>query len=278
MYLKKDTMYEIWKTFTPLNMEKLYPSNYNFTITDYYFRKYEWVWTYSFLFYLPVCQILQGFYNPANKNKLKEIGFVWNVCLSVFSLFGTYFTLPYLVKCLWSDGLDSVLLLDNPYCDYRIIPSVSFWSTLFVVSKIPELGDTFLYVLKNGKQHIFLHWYHHLFTGVYAYFLVIKEAQPYRLGIWMVTLNFFVHTFMYAYYAVMEITELDSKIRKAVTGCASFITTIQLSQMFIVIFVIVYDWYVLGNNFDHFGFGMYMVYAVLFGKLFLEKYIKNKNE
>jgi hypothetical protein len=59
-------------------MEKLYPSNYNFTITDYYFRKYQWVWTYSFLFYLPICQILQGFYNPKNRNLYKNIGFIWN--------------------------------------------------------------------------------------------------------------------------------------------------------------------------------------------------------
>ncbi len=259
-------------------MDKLYPANYDFTITDYYFRKYEWVWTYSFLFYLPVCQILQGFYNPKHKNTLKEIGFLWNCCLSIFSLLGTYFTLPFLFKCVYTDGLDSFLQLDNPVCDYRIIPSVSFWSTLFVVSKIPELGDTFLYILKNGKQHIFLHWYHHLFTGVYAYFLVVKEEKPYKLGIWMVALNFFVHTFMYAYYAVMEITERDSNIRKMVMKYASFITMIQLSQMIIIIYILFYNWLKLGKDLDHFGLGMYLVYAVLFGKLFLEKYITHKNK
>jgi len=259
-------------------MDKLYPSNYDFRITDYYFRKYEWIWTYSFLFYLPICQILQGFYNPKHKNTLKEIGFLWNCGLSIFSLLGTYFTLPFLVKCLYIDGLDSVLQLDNPLCDYRIIPSVSFWSTLFVVSKILELGDTFLYILKNGKQHIFLHWYHHLFTGVYSYLLVIKEEKPYKIGIWMVSLNFFVHTFMYAYYAFMEITERDSSIRKTVMKYASFLTSIQLSQMIIVIFILFYNWLTLGTNLDHFGLGMYLVYAVLFGKLFLEKYITRKNK
>jgi hypothetical protein len=48
--------------------------------------------------------------------------------------------------------------------------------------------------------------------------------------------------------------------------------------MIIVMFVILYDWIKLGNELDHFGLGMYMVYAVLFGKLFLEKYITHKNK
>jgi elongation of very long chain fatty acids protein 6 len=260
----------------PLDSFKLYPKNYYYKTTVNIFEEYEWVWTYSFLFYLPLCQIFLGFHNPKHKNTYKIIGFVWNVLLSLFSLVGTYFTVPYIVNCLKRDGLDSLLQLDNPTCDYRYIPSVSFWSTLFVISKIPELFDTYLYILKNGKQHIFLHWYHHLFTGVYAYFLVRKEE--FRLGIWMTALNFFVHTFMYGYYAVMEITDRNSMLRKFVMGNSSFITFIQILQMCIILTLFMYDWLKLGNQLDHFGFAMYLVYAVLFGKLFLEKYCLRKKK
>lgn len=255
----------------------LYPKNYTFRDTVQFGEKYEWLWVYSFLFYLPICQILQSCHIPSLRNTIKYVGFFWNIGLTIFSLIGTLFTLPFLIKCLYKDGLDSVLLLNNPVCDFREIPSVSFWCSIFVYSKIPELIDTFLYILKNGKQHIFLHWYHHMFTGVYSYMLVRRE-QFNRLGIWMVALNFFVHTFMYAYYAVMEITEKDSSIRKIVMKNASFITMIQLSQMIIVCYVLMHDWIVLGNELDHFGLGMYLVYAVLFGKLFLEKYITHKNK
>ena len=36
-----------------------------------------------------------------------------------------------------------------------------FWTTAFVFSKIPELGDTAFLVVKK-KPVIFLHWFHHV--------------------------------------------------------------------------------------------------------------------
>lgn len=255
----------------------LYPKKYTFRDTVRFGETYEWLWVYSFLFYLPICQILQSCYSPSLRNTIKYIGFFWNIILTIFSLVGTLFTLPFLFNCLYRDGLDSVLLLDKQDCDFREIPSVSFWCTIFVYSKIPELMDTFLYILKNGKQHIFLHWYHHMFTGVYAYMLV-RRSQFNRMGIWMVALNFFVHTFMYFYYAIMEITGRDSLVRKIVMKNASFITMIQILQMCIILIINFYDVLILKNDMDHFGVAMYLVYAILFIKLFLEKYLKNKIE
>lgn len=251
----------------------LYPSSFNFKQCVAWFKDQETLWTYALLFYLPLCQILERFYNPNNRSMLKKIGFVWNTLLSLFSAVGTYVTLPYLVNCVYNDGLESVLQASNPSCNYIFNNKVSFWSSLFVCSKLPEFIDTFLYILKNGKQHIFLHWYHHLFTAFYSYLLVVKDDVPSKYGIWMVSLNFFVHTFMYAYYAVMEITEQGCWLRKLVNKYASFITTIQTVQMFIIMYVMLYDKFVLDNNMDHFGFGMYLVYAILFTNLFVGKYL-----
>jgi hypothetical protein len=251
----------------------LYPLGFTFNKGVEFFKSYEPLWIYALLFYLPLCQILENFYNSKYRNLYKKIGFVWNFLLSVFSAIGTYQTLPFLVKCVYNEGVKSVLNLENPKCNYMLNPSVAYWSTLFVASKIPELVDTFLYVLKNGKQHIFLHWYHHLFTAFYSYWMTVKDDGPSRLGIWMISLNFFVHAFMYAYYAVMEITERDCWVRKLVMSYSSFITTVQTGQMFIMIYVFLYDKFALGNELDHFGIGMYLVYAVLFSNLFIKKYI-----
>jgi hypothetical protein len=259
----------------------LYPKDFNYKEAVHYLRDYEFVFTYAYVFYLPLCQILGSIpfvqSGIVSRKTIKHIGFVWNVILSVFSAIGTYFTLPFLVKCLLQDGLDTTLNLSNVLCDYRYIPSVSYWSTLFVVSKIFELGDTFLYIIKNGKQHIFLHWYHHVFTGVYTYLLTVRGDMPHHLGLWMVSLNYFVHTFMYAYYGIMEITGPECGLRLWAMKNAFFITYIQILQMIIMIFVFFYDKFIIGHTFDHFGFGMYLVYAILFIKLFIGKY-KNKND
>jgi hypothetical protein len=103
----------------------------------------------------------------------------------------------------------------------------------------------------------------------------VRHDAPSKIGIWMVSLNFFVHSVMYAYYAVMEITEQGCWLRKLVNKYAFFITTVQTVQMFIVMYVLGYDSLVLGNTLDHFGFGMYLVYAVLFTNLFIGKYLTN---
>jgi hypothetical protein len=251
----------------------LYPLGFTFQKGVEFFKSYEPLWIYALLFYLPGCQLLENFYNPNHRNLYKKIGFVWNIVLSVFSAIGTCITLPYLVKCIYTEGLKSVLLLETNDCNYMLNPRVAFWCSLFTVSKLPEFVDTFLYILKNGKQHIFLHWYHHILTAFYSYRMTVKDGGPSRLAICMISLNFFVHAFMYAYYAVMEITERDCWLRKLVMSYSSFITSIQTFQMFIIIFVLLYDKFALGNDLDHFGLGMYLVYAILFANLFIKKYI-----
>ena len=43
-----------------------------------------------------------------------------------------------------------------------------FWATMFVLSKVPELGDTMFVVLRK-QPLIFLHWYHHATVLVYCW-------------------------------------------------------------------------------------------------------------
>ena len=54
-------------------------------------------------------------------------------------------------------------------CSYIEDDKVSgFWATMFVLSKVPELGDTIFIVLRK-QPLIFLHWYHHATVLVYSW-------------------------------------------------------------------------------------------------------------
>lgn len=256
-------------------MFHLYPKNFSSQKSIELIREQEQYFTTSFLFYLPLCQILLSFYSPSLRNSIKKVTFLWNVCLSLFSLIGAYYTVPFLLNCIQTENFESLLQNQNPMCEYRNIPSVSFWSALFVYSKVPEFVDTFLYILKNGKQHIFLHWYHHLATAMYSYYMMSKGGHP--QGLWMVALNYTVHAFMYAYYAVMEITNRENSFRLFLIRNSWFITTLQTTQMFIMLVVLIYAGNLQGY-YDWIGIQMYCIYAILFSKLFLEKYITKKQD
>jgi len=255
-----------------------YPNHYDVNDSVKFFKDYQTYFIYAYLFYLPLCQILTKFYNPKYIQTIKYVTTMWNILICTFSFIGTCFTLPFLIKCLYNDGLDSVLTFENRECDFRHTTSVAFWCTLFGASKVPELIDTFLYILKNGKQHIFLHWYHHLFTGVYTYSVMIRPEGPSKLCLMMSSINFFVHTFMYAYYTIVENFERDSLVYIWTVSKSWILTFIQIAQMLIIMYVMLYDKFKLGNNFDHFGFGLYTVFAVLFIKLFVEKYLHKRKQ
>lgn len=70
------------------------------------------------------------------------------------------------------------------------------------MSKIPELIDTFFIVLRK-KPLMFMHWYHHALTGYFA-FVTFYEENAYM--VWVVWLNYFIHSFMYRFVNILELT------------------------------------------------------------------------
>merc|ERR1711936_510683 len=76
-------------------------------------------------------------------------------------------------------------------------PVTALWTWLFVLSKLPELGDTVFIVLRKQKL-IFLHWYHHVTVLIYCWYSFSEYTAPAR---WFIVINFVVHSLMYTYYA-----------------------------------------------------------------------------
>nr|CAD7567629.1 unnamed protein product [Timema californicum] len=73
-----------------------------------------------------------------------------------------------------------------------------FWTWMFVLSKLPELGDTVFIVLRK-QPLIFLHWYHHITVLLYSWFSYTEYTASAR---WFIVMNYFVHSVMYSYYAL----------------------------------------------------------------------------
>merc|ERR1740136_149294 len=124
---------------------------------------------------------------------------VWNLSLSVFSTIGTIRTLPQLVHNLTTMPMRQVFC-DTPQRNYGC-GSTGLWVQLFILSKIPELFDTFFIVI-HKKPLILLHWYHHITVLLFCWHSYVTTSPP---GIFFVVMNYSVHASMYFYYFLMAI-------------------------------------------------------------------------
>lgn len=96
-----------------------------------------------------------------------------------------------------------------------------FWTWLFVLSKLPELGDTIFIVLRK-QPLIFLHWYHHITVLMYSWFSYTEYTASAR---WFIVMNYCVHSLMYSYYALRAMRFNPPRF------IPMLITTLQLTQM-----------------------------------------------
>jgi hypothetical protein len=101
---------------------------------------------------------------------------------------------------------------------------------IFCLSKVIELPDTFFIVTRN-RYPIFLHWFHHIATMWFCWYTVSQLSPD---GYIFATMNSFVHSIMYPYYAfVLFISSLKT--------FGPLITIVQTSQMVIGTSIAVYQ-------------------------------------
>jgi len=144
----------------------------------------------------------------------------WSFGLALFSILGFLRTAPELFHILSSKGLRGSV------CDPAFLETnkvSAFWTWLFTLSKLFELGDTAFIVLRKQKL-IFLHWYHHL-SVLISVFYCFSNFTPYVR--WFMVMNYMVHSVMYSYYTLKA---LRIQVPR---GIAAIITSLQIVQMLV---------------------------------------------
>ncbi|XP_075072740.1 very long chain fatty acid elongase 3 [Mixophyes fleayi] len=229
-------------------------------------------WSKSFLFSLLYAALIFGgqrVMKERTKFDLRKPLILWSLTLAVFSIIGAMRTGWYMSNVLLSSGFKKSV------CDsgfYRA-PVSKFWAYAFVLSKVPELGDTLFIVLRKQKL-IFLHWYHHITVLLYTWYTYKDMVAG---GGWFMTMNFTVHAFMYSYYT------LRAAGIQVPRPCAMFITVTQILQMVMgtLVNVLVYKWMQNGtcsSTVDNIFWStvMYSSYLVLFCSFFYQSYLKRQ--
>jgi len=191
--------------------------------------------------------------------------FLWSAVLSIFSIIGTFRTLPQLYNGINDYGWTYSMCDSSFY-----LGSSGFWYFVFVMSKAWELGDTLFIVLRR-QPLIFLHWYHHFTVLIYCFYTYAEHASGAR---WYIAMNFFVHSVMYTYYALRAIrVRVPSFVRMSVT-------ILQMLQMAVGIVVSLGIYVNKRNGFDCHQTDINVVaailmfgsYLVLFGQFFYLQY------
>lgn len=218
------------------------------------------------------------FYLPdhiAKPIKMRKFFAVWNFLLCAFSIIGASRVVPVLYTNLRDKGFHYTVCTDPE--QWYLKGGCGFWTALFIYSKIPELLDTLFLVLQK-KNVIFLHWFHHCTVLLYCWHAFHFRIAP---GLWFASMNFCVHSVMYAYYFLCIIG-----FRSFARPIAPLITAVQVLQMVGGIIVTVTSAYthyysgpaacfVTGSNY-RLGLMMYTTYFVLFVVLFYNLYIGKK--
>jgi len=197
----------------------------------------------------------------------------WSMFLAMFSIMGAARTLPEFMHTLYTHGFYHSLCIPSFIENDRVS---GFWTWMFVLSKVPELGDTIFIVLRKQKL-IFLHWYHHITVLIYCWYSFSQYTAPAR---WFVVMNFVVHSIMYTYYAFRALRYRVPKI------IAITITSLQLIQMIVGCAVNYLAFSYKQNGMQcrvsdtnlKLSLLMYCSYFVLFARFFYNAYLGGKSE
>lgn len=228
-------------------------------------------WTLGFYYcgiYMVLIFGLQYLMQNRPKFELRGVLVLWNTLLATFSIIGASRTVPEFIHTLTHHGLYHSVCIPSFIEQDKVS---GFWTWMFVLSKLPELGDTIFIVLRK-QPLIFLHWYHHITVLLYSWFSYAEYTASAR---WFIVMNYCVHSIMYSYYALramrynpprkvaMLITSLQ--LLQMVVGCAVNLWARQLIQQ-------QQECHVTPMNIK-LSVAMYFSYFVLFARFFYKAYM-----
>uniref|UniRef100_A0A0R3RH45 Elongation of very long chain fatty acids protein n=1 Tax=Elaeophora elaphi TaxID=1147741 RepID=A0A0R3RH45_9BILA len=236
------------------------------------FQKY-WGQTINIsIVYFFVVKLIQLFMKHRPAFELRWPLFIWNISLALFNMFGFIRFSEELIYSLLYEGIYRTLCYSvNP------VDVAGYWSYLFFLSKIVELGDT-LFIVFRKKPLLFLHYYHHTSVLIYS---AHSGAENTSSGKAFIIMNFLVHSAMYTYFAI---SSYGIRPPKAVSMTLTMLQTI---QMFVGIGILSYIYQIktatnlpCQQSIQNLLFGalLYVTFAILFIQYFISHYFSKSNK
>uniref|UniRef100_A0A915BI67 Elongation of very long chain fatty acids protein n=1 Tax=Parascaris univalens TaxID=6257 RepID=A0A915BI67_PARUN len=208
-------------------MDLLISSKFDFKSAQIWAASMEWTVVHLAAIYVITIFTIQYIMRERKAFDLQTPLYVWNAMLAIFSIGGFLRLTPIFIKQIIDRGFISTFTEIGPCFTDNV---AGYWTFLWVFSKIPELLDTIFIVLRK-RPLMFMHWYHHAATG---YFSFVAYATSNAFMIWIVWLNFFIHSFMYSYFM------LRSMRFRVPPQVAQIITAAQIVQFLITQAIMVY--------------------------------------
>jgi hypothetical protein len=194
----------------------------------------------------------------------------WNAFLCIFSFAGAIRTVPHMLYLVGNSSFEKTIC--TPPDHEWGVGATGLWVQLFILSKIPELIDTF-FIVQRKRPLIFLHWYHHVTVLLYCWHSYATEASQ---ALYFVAMNYSVHAIMYGYYCLMAL-----KIKPPIPPV--LITIAQISQMVVGTFIQGASMLYYGQAGCNVHYGnlvagglMYGSYFALFAQFAIERFVTNK--
>lgn len=218
--------------------------------------------------YLLIIFTIKYYMQNRPRFNLRKILVMWNTMLATFSIIGATRTLPELIHVVSNYGIYHSVCVPSFIESDRV---AGFWTWMFALSKLPELGDTVFVVLRK-QPLIFLHWYHHITVLLYTWYAYKEYTSSAR---WFIVMNYCVHSLMYSYYALRAMGFFPPKF------IMMLITSLQITQMIIGCLVNYWSYqYLKAGQSCHISLlniqlstCMYFSYFVLFGRFFYKSYM-----
>lgn len=228
------------------------------------------------LAYLVMVRYGPRYMNSRPPFKLRAVSRIWNLSIAFFSICGASVCVPHLLHQLQTHGFWYTVCAD--VYELAGMGPPALWATLFTWSKLLELFDTALLILKK-RPVITLHWFHHASVIGFAWAAWAYETPA---ALWYGAMNYSVHAIMYTYFALTA----SSRFRAAALSVAPAITALQISQFAFGTVVNVYAGYsyltpsvgcAIRPPILYIAASLYVAYGLLFVRLFVDRYLRPAN-
>ncbi|MFH4975191.1 hypothetical protein AB6A40_001900 [Gnathostoma spinigerum] len=253
-------------------MDLIFNETFNYEVAKEWSANMEWRVVQISVTYVTLIFAIKYAMRDRKPYDLQRPLNVWNAFLAVFSIIGFIQLTPVFLAEIRNKGIQATYTqIGSSFTDNV----AGYWVFLWVFSKIPELIDTIFLVLRK-RPLMLMHWWHHAFTGVFS-FCAYGHGNAFM--IWIVWLNFFIHSFMYSYYMVRSFRfRVPPQIAQIITGAQIIqflITHVVMIHLAILCLLNPLNHYAVTSRAFIYGAFMEITYLILWIRFYYVSYIAN---